>query len=303
MLHFGDFPPPKRRGLFVHAVLIALLSTVTAIGFFSLTRAPVGPVFLAALLLALLALVPIPVLGYRAYALSRAKYVFTRNNLALNWGLRVEEIPLNDIEWMRPAGDLARPLRLPPLALPGGVIGARRHPDLGAVEFLASDPERLLLVATARRVFVISPDNPVLLMQTFARATEMGSLAEAPAKSVYPSFIIAEAWSRALVRFLWLTSMFLNLGLFVWVSLLIPGIHRIALGAQPGTGTAEAVASTQLILVPVSSLVLVVAGWLAGLYFYRWEKERPLAFIVWASGAVTSLLFLIAVLFIVTTPV
>jgi hypothetical protein len=58
-----------------------------------------------------------------------------------------------------------------------------------------------------------------------------------------------------------------------------------------------------LILLPAASLALFVAGWLAGLYFYRWEKERALAFMVWASGTLTSLLFLIAIMFVVTTPV
>ncbi len=54
---------------------------------------------------------------------------------------------------------------------------------------------------------------------------------------------------------------------------------------------------------PVASLLLAVAGWIAGLYFYRWERERTLAFIVWGSSTFTSLLFLLAVLFIITTPV
>jgi hypothetical protein len=44
-------------------------------------------------------------------------------------------------------------------------------------------------------------------------------------------------------------------------------------------------------------------GVTAGLYFYRWEKQRPLAFIVWASSSICGLLFLMAVLFIVSLPV
>jgi hypothetical protein len=50
-------------------------------------------------------------------------------------------------------------------------------------------------------------------------------------------------------------------------------------------------------------LALFIGGWLAGLYFYRWDKERVLAFVVWASSTLTGLLFLIAMMFIVTTPV
>jgi hypothetical protein len=46
-----------------------------------------------------------------------------------------------------------------------------------------------------------------------------------------------------------------------------------------------------------------VGGWIAGLYFYRWDRERVLAFIVWGSSTLMGLLFLMAVLFIITTPV
>jgi hypothetical protein len=179
----------------------------------------------------------------------------------------------------------------------------RRHPDLGVVEFLASDAKKLLLVATAKRVFVISPDNPAALTQTFARATEMGSLTPAESKSVYPSFVVTQAWSSNLARYLWLTAFFLNLGLFVWASLIIPTTPRVALGFQFSGGPLETVPSSQLIILPVTSLLLSVVGWVAGLYFYRWEKERALAFIVWSSSMLMSLSFLIAVLFITITPV
>jgi hypothetical protein len=171
------------------------------------------------------------------------------------------------------------------------------------VEFLASDAKKLLLVATAKRVFVISPENPAALTQTFARATELGSLTPTESKSVYPSFVITQAWASNLARYLWLTTLFLNLGLFVWTSLVIPTIPRVALGPQFAGSELATVPSSQLIIFPVASLLLSVAGWVAGLYFYRWEKERVLAFIVWGSGMVMSLFFLIAVLFIITTPV
>jgi hypothetical protein len=105
-----------------------------------------------------------------------------------------------------------------------------------------------------------------------------------------------------LVRYLWLASLFLNIGLIVWISLLIPEISQIALGFRPDR-TPDAVPSIQLVILPLVSAFLALAGWATGLFFYRWEKQRVLSVIIWASGAVTSLLFLIAVLFIVTTPI
>jgi len=302
-MNVGHFPPPKRRGLIIHGVVILVLAGIAVAGFITLSRTEVGPTFLIALLAALVSFIPIPFFIYRAYALMQADYHLDRDSLAIKWGLRVEDIPLTDIEFIRSADDLTMPLPLPSLPIPGGLLGMRRHPDLGVVEFLAADAKKLLLVATAKRVFVISPDNPAALTQTFARATEMGSLTPAESKSVYPSFVVTQAWSSNLARYLWLTAFFLNLGLFVWASLIIPSTPRVALGLQLSGGTLETVPSSQLIILPVVSLLLSVVGWVAGLYFYRWEKERVLAFIVWGSSMVMSLFFLIAVLFIVTTPV
>lgn len=302
-MNIGHFPPPKRFGLFVHGLIIVVLAAIASIGLVFLSRAEVGPEFLFSVLTALLAFIPIPLLGYRAYSLWRADYHLDRDSLALSWGLRVEDVPLTDIEWIRPAADLTNPLSLPSFAIPGALLGLRRHPDLGTVEFLASDARKLLLIATAKRIFAISPDNPSALAQTFARATELGSLTPTEAKSVYPSFVVTQAWEHGLVRYLWLSGLFLNIGLFVWASLVIPSTPQVAFGLQFARGAFEPVPSTQLILLPVASLVLFIVGWLAGLYLYRWDKERVLAFIVWISSTLTALLFLIAMMFIVTTPV
>lgn len=287
----GHFPPPKRNGLIVHGTILFVLVIITSVGFINLSNAEVGPNFLIALLVSLIAFIPIPIFSYRAYSLWRADYFIDRDSLAIHWGLRVEDIPLNDIEWIRPADDLTTPLTFPPLSLPGGLLGVRRHPDLSTVEFLASDSKKLLLIATAKRIFVISPDDPSALTQTFARATELGSLAPAEAKSVYPSFVFTQAWGNNFVRYLWLVTLLLNIGLFIWASIIIPSTSQVLLGQRP-----EPSPSSQLIILPVVSLLISVIGWIAGLYFYRWERERILAFIVWGSGTLASLLFLLAVL-------
>ncbi|NWF64691.1 MAG: hypothetical protein HXY38_10330 [Chloroflexi bacterium] len=302
-MNTGLFPPPKQRGLLIHGIILLVLTVVVIVGFIQLTAADVGPAFLIWLLVSLAAFAPIPFFAYRVFALYRASYEIDRDSLAIHWGLRVEDIPLSDIEWIRPAEDLTNPLRLPALPLPGALLGVRRHPDLGSVEFIASDSKKLLIVATAKRVFVISPENPAGLTHTFARATELGSLAPTEAKSVYPSFIVSQAWESGMARYLWLSALFLNIGLFVWASLIIPSTPQVALAVQAADSTIETVPSSQLIIFPVASLLLAVAGWIAGLYFYRWDRERTLAFIVWGSSTFTSLLFLLAVLFIITTPV
>ena len=297
------YPPPKRLGLGIHLVLILLLGGLAAWGIWNLTFTEVGPNFVIFLLDVLLALVPLPLFIYRAYALMRADYILDRDSLELRWGLRDEDIPLSDIEWMRPASDLTTPLRRPWLPIPGAVLGLRRHPDLGVVEFLASDPGNLLLVATSKRVYAISPAQAARFAQTFARSIEMGSLLPAEAKSVYPSFIFSRAWENPLTRFLWLIGLFLNIGLVVWVMLTIPTLGQVPLGFAPSGTPLPPSSATQLILLPIESSFLFLVGLFAGLYFYRWENHRILAVIIWASGALTGLLFLLAVLFIISAPI
>ena len=164
----GLFSPSKRNGLLFHGSLLAALAVISTWGFVNLSHTTIGENFVTYLLVGLIAFAPIPWIGYRAYALLRAEYVLNRDGLELRWGLRDEAIPLNDIEWVRPVHDLTHRLRLPSMSVPGAILGLRRHPDLGVVEFIASDRKNLLLVATAKRVFAISPARPLDFTQTFA---------------------------------------------------------------------------------------------------------------------------------------
>ncbi len=298
-----DFPPPRRRGILVHTVLILALLALFAWSIWRASSAEVGPFFLGYLLLSLAAFIPLPFLGYRAYALLRANYYLDRDRLTLRWGLRVEELPLSDIEWVRPASDMPAPLSLPPLRLPGALLGRTRHPDLGVVEFIAADSRTLLLIGTARRVFAISPADPLAFTRSFQRAIEMGSLTPVAARSLYPSFLVAQAWQDSLTRYLWLSAVLLNLGSLVWVSLLIPSATRVPLGFDAFGRPLGPVLPERLMILPLVSIFLAIAGWLGGLYFYRWEERRVLAYLLWISSALSSLLFLLAVLFAVTTPV
>ena len=299
----GHFPPTKRYGLLLHGILLLVLGGVSSFGFLNLTRAEVGPAFVVYLLMALLAFAPMPFFGYRAYALFKADYYIDRDSLAMLWGLRVEDIPLTDIEWVRPASDLTRPLVLPRLRLPGAVLGTRRHPDLGLVEFIASSTRNLILIATAKRVFAISPKDAAALVRTFARATELGSLTPAEYKSVYPSFIVTQAWESPVARFLWMSGFLLNLGLVAWIGILIPSLTQVPFGFDAFGAPNDITSSARLILLPLISALMFVTGLTAGLYFYRWENTRPLSFVIWISSTVCALLFLVGVLFLVTTPI
>jgi hypothetical protein len=283
--------------LIIVATVLAALFAVLA------SQEPIGLRFTIYILVAAFAFFPLPFLAYWLYSLTRANYSLDREKLTLTWGLRVEQIPVSELEWVRPMEALATPLALPFVHLPGAIMGNRRHPDLGPVEFLASDSKTLVLVATSKRVFVISPEDTAGFMQNIQRAIEMGSLSPAEPQSVYPVFVVALAWESTLARYLWLSGLFLNIGLLAWVTLMIPSLGAIPLGFLPSGAAGGPVPGAGLILVPVVSLFFFIIGWVAGLTFYRRPDHRPLAHIVWASGVFSTLLFLVAVMFIVTTPI
>jgi len=297
------YPPPRQPGVILHVLLILVSAALLAYAAWRAFNTNVDLTLTLFSLLAASLIIPLPILTYRLYALVQANYTLDRETLSLTWGLRIEHIPVSDVEWVRPFNDLASPLRLPPFCMPGALLGIRRQPDLGSVEFLAANRKKILLVATAQRVFAISPNDPAAFVRDFQHAIEMGSLTPEAGKSLYPTFVIAQAWESAVARFLWLAGLFLNVGLLVWVSLLIPVLPRVTLGFQPYGGPLEPVPAARLIMLPILSVFLFAICWIAGLFYYRRESHRLMAYILWASNALTALLFLLAVMFIVTTPI
>ncbi len=295
--------PPSRRGLIIHIALSVTLGVVSLGAFWLAFQMQVGLLFTFYVLLFFVTAIPTPILAYRAYALARANYFLSRDNLRLVWGLRVEDIPVTDVEWVRPVAGLTPPLALPFFRLPGGILGIKKQTNIGNVEFLAAEADTLLLIATAKTVFAISPANPGAFVAAFQKAIEMGSLAEVAPHSQYPTFVVARAWESPLTRFVWLAGAFLNIGLLLWVTALAPGLAHVTLGFTPEGLPQPPVPGAQLILLPILSAILFIVSWLAGLFFYRRNDQHILALVIWTSSAFASLLFLVAVFFLITTPV
>ena len=292
-----EFIPARRRGTQIHAAAIAALMLIAVAGGWRASLTQAGPALVAYLLPALASVLLIPPLLYRMYSLLGAYYLLDRDSLTLHWGLREEEIPIAEVQWLRPASDLTTPLPLPRLRMPGALLGVRIHPDLGAVEFLASEKDSLLLLATERRVFAISPESPRKFSAALRRVMELGSLTPAKPRSAYPSLVVARGWESPLARYFWLSGILLNIGLFVWTGLLIPNLESVSMGFSPTLAPLGKFPAARLMLFPILSAAFFALDWLAGLYFYRKEKTQILAFLVWGTGAALSVLFALAVHF------
>jgi hypothetical protein len=293
------FKPARRKGLIFQISAGVLLAVLDGAAFWVAAQQAEGAYFVLLLLLCLGLLAPLLLVVYRIYSLVQARYMLERDGLRLRWGLRAEDIPLPDVEWVRPASELAYPLKLPLLNAPGAILGTLTVPDLGPVEFMASDISRMLLVATPTKVYAISPSDPLDFLSTFQRVIELGSLAPIRPTTTLPAAYLQSVWDDRAARILGLTSFLLTVALFVVVSLAIPNHAPISLGWQPNGLPLKAGPSERLLLLPVLAGFSFILDLILGLFFYRHPTQRPAAFLLWAGGVITPILFLVAVALLV----
>jgi hypothetical protein len=288
------FFPPRRRGVIVHVagtIVFGLLCAASlAMGF----QQSVGGYFVLLMLLSLIFFAPFSLFLYRGYALLRARYLIERDGLRLRWGLRAEDIPIPDVEWVRPASETGYRLHSPILSWPGALLGSARARELGVVEFMAAEKDTLLLVATPQRVYAISPADPRAFMRAFRETIELGSIQPIASVSVQPAAYLQQIWKDQLARWLVGLGFGLVLLLFVVVSLVIPSRNVLSLGFAPDGSPLPAVPSTQLFLLAVLGAFATVIDLLGGLFFYRQPEGQIIAYLLWGMGIFTPLLLLAA---------
>ena len=312
MAPIPQFLPPRREGVIFQAVASVLLAAAGGSCFAAALQAPADSGFLFYLLMSILLVAPLPLLLYRLYSLLGASYRLERDGLRLHWGLRYEDVPLPEIEWVRPAEELAAVvpgqkgrrggvLPLPWLHWPGALIGTRSVEGLGTIEFLASGTQGLLLVAAARKIYAISPADPAGFIRAFRRQTELGSLAPIRQRSVYPTVMLSRIWTDLPARTLVFAGLGVGLALLAWVGLIIPTRAALSVGFSPAGAPLEPSSSDRLLLLPVLYGFAYGFDLLAGVYFYRRRALQPVAYILWSAAVICGLTLLIAVGFILRT--
>ena len=290
------FLPERRTGYLFHSSAIVVLALITALGLWQAAQAAAGPIFLVMMLIALIAMGIIPWLVYCVYALSRAFYSLEREGVRLHWGLRVEEIPMDVVQWVHSSADLEVSLPLPRMRWPGAVVGVRQFASGEEIEFMACRSDDLIFIGTPERIYAISPSDSQAFLRAYQRITEFGSLAPLATRSVYPNIVIRQTLNDRLARGLILAGALLNLVVLVWVSLSIPYRSQLTLGFS--NSESDRVPAVRLLLLPFLNIVFFLVDLIIGLAFFRRDKRRIYSYLLWGSGALTSLLFLIGIFFI-----
>ncbi len=292
------FRPERRMGFIFHLFGLGVLALIVIASLWQASQASISPALILYLLPALAAAAVAPLLAYRLYALHTAVYILEREGLRLRWGLRSEVIPIHAVLWIHPADQLSASLPHPRIYLPGAMLGKRRIPGDGVVEYLASGSRNLIFVATDSGGFAISPEAPEQFILAYQRFTELGSLSPLPSRSVYPGFLLGKVWSSTPARFLLIACFVLSLVLLIWVSLSIPGLHQVHLGFYPDGAPGDLVPAARLLLLPCLNFLFLIIAVFLGLFFFRRDDGQPIALILWTSSVVAASFFLFAVYFI-----
>ncbi|MCK4490927.1 MAG: hypothetical protein KAU23_11745, partial [Anaerolineales bacterium] len=97
---------------------------------------------------------------------------------------------------------------------------------------------------------------------------------------------------------IFLAGAILNITLLIWTLLIIPSRERISLGFTPGGIPHEPLESVRLILFPIINTTAYLGNLVLGLFLFRNEENRVLAYILWGGSLFIAIIFHIGMLFI-----
>lgn len=293
---FLAFRPARRRGLILHSGVLLLFTAGSGWLFITAMAQENRGFFIVNLLGCIAVFLPIPLILYRLFSLLRANYVIDRDGFHIQWGLRTEDIPMDEIDWIRKVEEMPYEVPLPRFSVPGAILGIQKSEELGTLEYLASDSLNLILIACHKKVLVVSPNNMDGFQLAFKRYAEMGSIAPIQSRSSNAEFLMTTLFKDKYARIFILGGLFLSLGLLIAVSFIIPGQSSIRLGFNPASDTIETAPSERLLLLPVASLFMVAADIGLGSYLYRKQGFRMASYFTFASSLILPLSFLLLVL-------
>jgi hypothetical protein len=293
------FRPVWKKGLTLHCALAGLLAGGGGFLIWLAFQQSIGGLVILCLFGALILLASVPFLVYRAYGLYHATYVIEREGLSIRWGLRREDIPLTEVEWVRPVDELLSPLKMPLFSMPGAYLGESIHPDLGKVEFIASSLATMVIIETTTQVLAVSPEDPDQFLYNFSRILEMGSITPIEHYSAQPAEFIQNVFSNRLARISLIGSLLLTLALAVVTSLLIPYRSTVSMGINAQGLPLPSVTSNLLLILPVLGTFSLVLDVVLGLYFFQKPAERKVSYFLWVAGGITPLLLIIALVIMV----
>lgn len=285
------FRPARTLGLVLGLAFLALAAGAAALGVLQLGRVGFSAWIAVWIALPLIGLPLALALAYRLLGLLAARYQLDRDGFTLRWGLAVERLPMSAVLDVRPPAPHEVHLR-PGRGLwwPGCLIGRRTFDGLGEVEFFATTgADGMLLVELEDRWLAISPSDRDGFRQAYVDVVRMGSLERIPGVRLRPDFLFNRAWADRWARSLVLTGLAASLLLLAFLAFqasTLPG--QVPFGFDAAGQPDSLVSPTRLLLLPMIAGFCWLVDLAIGLWLYRREDQRPLAYGLWGIAVVVA---------------
>jgi hypothetical protein len=281
------FHPPRLTGLLLGLLFLATAAGAAALGVMQLGNIGFSAWMAVWIALPMLGVPAAVVVAYRLFGLLTASYRLDRDGFRLRWGMAVEQVPLADVREVSVPDAEAAHLR-PGWGIwwPGCVIGHRLVDGLGPVEFFASTGAGgMLLLKLEDRWLAISPSDRDGFRQAYIDMMRMGSLERIAAMRLRPDFLFNRLWSDRWARGLVLAGLGLSLLLLGYLAFQASTLPTQVPFGFDAYGTPEIfVSPTRLLLLPMIGGLCWLADSVIGLWLYRKDDQRPLAYGLWATA-------------------
>ncbi|MEM5773677.1 MAG: hypothetical protein AAGU05_01650, partial [Anaerolineaceae bacterium] len=172
----------------------------------------------------------------------------------------------------------------------------RATEELGPVEFLAADPHNLLLIASMNQVYAISPAEPGRFLNSFRRASEMGSLTPRSSYTLLPAAYFKSILGARSARTLVLLGALAAGVLAVGTSVAVSAVPLLSMGYDSAARPFEPGPSQYLLLLPILGAMVFVFNLLFGMFLYRRSESQIMSYLLWGGSIFTALLLLAGVL-------
>lgn len=288
------FHPERRRGFLFYGVALLISLAAVIVGVVFLLDAT-GLEFVGFLSLTLAGLVAFPLLGNALLGLMRARYTVNRDSLYLQWGNRMERIPMGQIEWIRTFDSLGLEMHVPRFYQFGIVRGVVTQRELGKIEFLSDTVSQSIFIAAKTMVYVVSPTDMEGFLTEMREAMESGSLDQAEALSVDEETVLKGIWQQPIGRLLLTALLMCNLALLIVVQMMLSTENGILAFQQQ-----QVISLPSLRLLPYLSIAFGFLDLVLGIFFYQVRKQLAVAYVLWSSGALMPVLFSISILIAVS---
>ena len=279
--------PPILRGLLIGGSLLILLLSGIIFGILQIANGEINPLLGIWVSIVVLGSPLLLMVVYRLYGLITARYILDRDGFYLRWGFCVEQIPIASIDKMIKGDEMPANLT-PPFVFRwlGCIVGQKMVEGFGLVEFFATRPiNQQLVIPLKERSLVISPPDIETFYQSFLEAVHLGSLEEIPHISVRPDFFSARLWADHWARILILSGLILNLCLLGYLGFRTGNLPESVPFGFDSVGLPDTfVPPSQLLLLPLVGSFYWLADLLVGVWLYRLERDRQIAYVVWFTG-------------------